>query len=46
MEISYQVSPALLLDIPDVYCQTALVGEPRIIKTQIGKRKRLGMVAV
>jgi len=41
-----QVSPASILGVSAGYCQTALVGESGIIRTQMGKHNRSVMVAV
>jgi hypothetical protein len=41
-----QVSPALLPDISDGYCQRSLVDKSGMISTQMGTYKRTQMVAV
>jgi hypothetical protein len=41
-----KVSPASFLDVSACNCQTALVNESRMIRKQMGKTKRLEMVAV
>jgi len=46
MDISHPVSPALLPLISAGYCQRALVGEPEMIKTQMGKLNTSVVVTV
>jgi hypothetical protein len=45
-DISHQISPASLLDVWAGYCQTALVSESGMIRTQMRKHERSVMTAV